>query len=85
MTTLLNKESAIRFSKFVVFYCLLFAPVFTAAVMVFNWHGIHVQTEIIIFFGTAFLGHLITLAWVTVTKEKCNCIENQIHYEGGNN
>ena len=83
MTNLLNKESTVRFSKFVVFYCLLFAPLFTGAVMAFNWFGIHVQTEIIVFFGTAFLGHLISLAWVTVTKEKCKCNEQQ--YEGSGN
>lgn len=82
MNELLKEESKIRFSKFVVFYCLLISPIFTATVMFFNWHGIHVQTEIIIFFGAGFLGHLFTLAWVTVVKARCDCSMQETNYDG---
>jgi len=70
---LLRRDSNIKFSKFVVAYCMFTAPLFTTAVMYFNWYGKTVQTEIIVFFGAGFLGHLFSLAWVTVTERKCSC------------
>lgn len=71
-----RKKNSKRFSKFVVTYCLIAAPLFTGAVMYFNWMGVIVQTEVIAFFGVGFLAHLFTVAWVTVTKEKCKCQED---------
>ena len=80
----LKKDSVVRFSKIVVTYCMIFAPMFTASVMFFNWHGIEVQAEIILFMGIGFLAHLFSLSWVTVTKEKCQC-QNGGDKDAGNN
>ena len=62
----------IKFSKFVVTYCIIAVTMMTVAVMYYNWLGIMVQPEIIIGFITGFAVQLITVAWVTAVKEKCN-------------
>lgn len=82
MNELLKEDSKVRFSKFVVFYCLILGPIFTSVVLFFNWCGIQVQVEIILFFGTVFLGHLFSLAWVTVVKSRCECNEQEGSHEG---
>ena len=61
---------------------MLLAPIFTSTVLYFNWRGIMVQSEILLFMGVGFFSQLFSLAWVTVTKERCKCATQDIPYEG---
>jgi hypothetical protein len=60
----------IKFSKIIVVLCIITVHAFAATVFYFNWHGIEVQTELIVSFISAVGVELMSLAWVTAVERK---------------